>query len=184
MEETSYFIDIDNDGNNDLEFCSKYSLSNTGRTYKYSSIKTLNDKTEIAIFEKIDSVFSYWKHWPDGDSSYVYTNYNPDNTNNPPIITINNNYPFPFSLNNILDDNSKWKTGKFSLSEEKIEGIEDYPVHPEYRAFQFGIWNNLVGKFIGIKTINNNNISYGWIQLQITDHKKITFYGYALKTFR
>ncbi len=183
MSDTLFIIDIDNDGINDIEFCSKYYLSSSGSTYKYSSVKTLNDSTEIAIFEKTDSVFSYWIHWPDGDSSYQYTNYHPNNPYNPPITTINKNYPFPFSLYNILDENSNWKNGIFTLSEEKTQGSEGYPLHPDIREYNFGIWNNIVNKFIGIKTTNNKT-SYGWIKLQITNHKKIKFYGYALKTFR
>jgi len=190
-----YYLDIDNDGHSDFEFCSDFTMSLGGVGYQESSIRILNSEIEISVREQSDTIHIcnevFFNQQLNITSNRV-TTFNNQSTfscpeaNTDSVTNINKGYyPQVHKEGESMDSLITWRKENLIFSSYN-SSVYSYPitidsVYVENYSIARGLWNNTSLKYLLFRIRISENYSYGWVQISIHDYKEIWLHNYAIQ---
>lgn len=187
-----YKIDVNNDGNNDVEFESNIPSPLGDSPKPQTKIRLLNSNIELFVYSKIDTTFLTFDTTIQTNSSTTFIHYNKRyrcnsvSTSDSLISSNPNFYLSSIDVGFNLDVQSQFGSKIFNLASN-----EDYYFNVIYSSNDtafvdvLNYKNNCYSfplnqeKYIGIKFNNSNKL--GWIKLNLLDKHKVYLIESALQ---
>lgn len=179
----NHLIDMNNDGVNDIDLRSYFSVSPGGVNNKYSYIKSINPSFEISSILSVDTIYLCNEQENDTITHFTFFNsasgFSCSGVIDSVLAPYTTNCSQIYSNGENIDSNTIWSSNELMFSNFNNSASFWDNKFTEYNIL-IGNWNNQDLMYVLVKYNNNGTIRYGWIKIGVEDYRKVTIYEYAM----